>query len=83
MRLSGRGGSSLQKFRGQKEVVGQACIILWGGSASFGARLWWGGGGGMGEAEVPGEAAMGSECMTLRSSVIPWNLCFRKLFVAD
>ena len=36
-----------------------------------------------GEAEVPGEAAMGSKCMTPRSSVIPWDLCFRQLFVAD
>lgn len=81
MRMSGGAGNSLQKFRGKKEAVGEACIILWGSSAILGSG-WWGGVR-MGEAEVPGEAAMGSKCMTPRSSVIPWDLCFRKLFVAD
>ena len=52
-----------------------------GKQCHFGVRLV--GGVRMGEAEVPGEAAMGSKCMTPRSSVIPWDLCFRKLFVAD
>lgn len=29
MRMSGGVGNSLQKFRGKKEAVGEACIILW------------------------------------------------------
>ena len=81
MRMSGGGGSSLQKSRGKKEAIGEACIIPWGNSAILGSGC--GREVGMGEAEVPGEAAMGSKCMTPRSSVIPWDLCFRKLFVAD
>lgn len=42
---------------------------FWGQAVAGG-----GDGVGMGEAEVPGEAAMGSKCMTPRSSVIPWDL---------
>ena len=56
--MSGGGGSSLQKSRGKKEAVGEACIIPWGNSAILGSGC--GGEVGMGEAEVPGEAAMGS-----------------------
>lgn len=46
MRMSGGGGSSLQKFRGKKEAVGEACIILWGSSAILGSGC--GGGWGWG-----------------------------------
>ena len=52
MRMSGGGGSSLQKSRGKKEAVGEACIIPWGNSAILGSGC--GGEVGMGEAEVPG-----------------------------
>lgn len=38
MRMSGRSGNSLQKFRGKKEAVGEACIILWE-AVPFGVRL--------------------------------------------
>ena len=46
MRMSGGGGSSLPKFRGKKEAVGEACIILWGSSAILGSGC--GGGWGWG-----------------------------------